>query len=264
MADISAGGGAWRKSEFVLWTDIFVVVEAFLVWLGLIVLAVAVTVAALAAQGFTPDLVRPAMAGFMRTSAFHHAVSISLYLVFLYFFWRIARRVSTDALAARFRALPWPTVTIAALVGMALAVSVPLLSAYLANHHIIELVPTKSELKTVPHSPVEWVIALASVGLVAPLVEELYFRGIVLGWLMRKMPLAAAVLANAAIFGLVHFSFVDHAGLGGWYITGILALVGLVAGVLAVKTRSLWASFALHSAYNATLISLPLLRLLAH
>lgn len=273
MAELEAGmvcrvetdtGGTWRQGEFVRWTDLFAFVEAMLVWLGLLVFGLAMAIGALAAAHPDKAGLTAEMKALAQNGALHYAMTISLYLVLLFFFWRIAKRVSDSALAARFRTVPLPTFLIAVLSGMALAVVVPLLIGYLVQHHAIDLKPTKNELHMVPHSINDWLMGLFAVAVMAPLTEELYFRGILLGWLKRKMPVVVAVLLNAAIFGLVHFAFLQHPGAGGLLITGILMLVGLIAATLAVRTGSLWASFGVHSGYNAVLVSLPMLHMLLH
>ncbi len=255
-------GGTWRKGEFVRWTDLFAFVEGMLVWLGLLVLSMALLIGALAARNPGKTNFTSQLTALSQNGALHYAISISLYAVLLFFFWRIAKRVSDSALAARFRSLPLPTFLIAVFTGMALAVAVPMVIALLMQHNLVELKPTQNEQHMVPHAVGDWLVALFAIAVMAPLTEELYFRGILLGWLKRKMPVVLAVLLNAAIFGLVHFSFVQHPGTGGLLITGILMLVGLIAATFAVRTGSLWASFGVHSGYNAVLVTLPMIQVL--
>lgn len=251
----TAIGGSWRGGAFIRWTDFLSIIEAFLVWLGLVVVVMTV---ALAAKGAGSQSLPGDIQALANTPMFFYGISASLYLVLGVYFWRIARRVSDEALVARFRPLPWQIFLGTLLAGAVCAIVVPLATYYLTQHDVA-VQSTKAELRMLPRNSAEWLAAVAVIGGIGPLVEELFFRGILLGWLKRKMPLLLAVVVSGVIFGLIHLNFISHAGLGGWYITGVVSLFGILAAVIAVKTGSLWASFGLHAAYNATLISLPML-----
>jgi len=75
-------------------------------------------------------------------------------------------------------------------------------------------------------------------------MEEVIYRGALLGWSARVMGLAPAVVGQAVVFGLAH-SGSDVIGL---QIPLMLALGvgGLLAGVIAVRTRSLLIPIAVH------------------
>jgi membrane protease YdiL (CAAX protease family) len=47
-------------------------------------------------------------------------------------------------------------------------------------------------------------VAAGRAALVAPLAEELLFRGSLFGWLRRKMPASAAILLTSAVFAMAH------------------------------------------------------------
>lgn len=81
---------------------------------------------------------------------------------------------------------------------------------------------------------------------VAPLIEELVFRGVLLSGLARRMPVGLAILASALVFGAVHLPDFSFA----WYPVPALALLGLAAGWLRVSSRSLWPAIALHATNN--------------
>ena len=81
---------------------------------------------------------------------------------------------------------------------------------------------------------------------VAPFVEELVFRGVLLSGLASRMPIGWAMLASAIVFGCVHlpdFRFI-------WYPVPALVILGLVSAWLRVRTRSLWPSITLHATNN--------------
>ena len=84
---------------------------------------------------------------------------------------------------------------------------------------------------------IDWGSAL----LMAPLLEELLFRGILLRALLNRTSSAAAVAVSALAFSGFHPSLIG--------VTHAFGL-GSVLGVLLVRTGSIWPCVALHSAWN--------------
>lgn len=84
---------------------------------------------------------------------------------------------------------------------------------------------------------------LLSAVVLAPLFEEVVFRGYVAGSLRRSYGALVAWIGSAVAFGLVHLipSVVLSA-----------TLMGLVLGYFALRYRSLWLSIVLHAMNNAT------------
>lgn len=80
----------------------------------------------------------------------------------------------------------------------------------------------------------------------APLVEELFFRGLVQRSLVRRLGPAPGIALGAVVFGATHF---DLLGLLG------LALFGLVLGVLAHRTGRLGPSLVAHVVFNASAVA---------
>lgn len=81
---------------------------------------------------------------------------------------------------------------------------------------------------------------------VAPVVEELVFRGVLLSGLAHRMPVGWAIVASAVIFGCIHLPDFRFS----WYPIPALILLGLVLAWLRVRTRSLWPSITLHATNN--------------
>jgi membrane protease YdiL (CAAX protease family) len=81
---------------------------------------------------------------------------------------------------------------------------------------------------------------------VAPVVEELVFRGVLLSGLASRMHVGWAILVSAVIFGCAHLPDFRFA----WYPVPALILLGLVSGWLRVRSRSLWPSITLHATNN--------------
>ena len=90
-------------------------------------------------------------------------------------------------------------------------------------------------------------IQLAVLGLmvvvVAPIVEEVFFRGAVLHALRRCWSVAAAVAVSSVVFGATHFQPLQLPA---------LALAGAVFAVAVVRTGRLGAAIAVHAGFNAT------------
>jgi membrane protease YdiL (CAAX protease family) len=88
-------------------------------------------------------------------------------------------------------------------------------------------------------------------GLVGVFVEELVFRGVIQSRLSERLAAPYAVLLTAVLFLLIH--------LPGWIILSIpvglggvttVFLVGVISGLLRLRTKSLWPGVAAHWANN--------------
>lgn len=91
------------------------------------------------------------------------------------------------------------------------------------------------------------VLLLMAVGtLLAPLVEELVFRGYLYPVLARSFGVAGGVLATGALFGLMHAPQLW----GGWTQIGLLMAVGVAFTYARARTGSVLASYLLHLGYN--------------
>jgi membrane protease YdiL (CAAX protease family) len=91
--------------------------------------------------------------------------------------------------------------------------------------------------------PVGVVLFLLIVVVGAPIIEELFFRGLVLRSIENRWGSVAAVLLSGAFFGLIHFQLAD---------TPPLMAVGIVLGVLTVKTGRLGPAIWAHVFFNGT------------
>ncbi len=91
-------------------------------------------------------------------------------------------------------------------------------------------------------------IALAVVVL-APVTEELLFRGTLLRSLLRKISPDAAVFVAAGAFGLVHI--LGDPSVGSLVAFPAIVLLGVVSGYQAAKTGNLSRSILLHMGFNA-------------
>jgi membrane protease YdiL (CAAX protease family) len=99
--------------------------------------------------------------------------------------------------------------------------------------------------------------------LIAPLFEEVYFRGLMYPVLVRAFRSAGATLAVsvAVIITSAAFALVHGAQLGfSWPPLLVIFLVGLVLTLVRAHTRSLAATWLVHVSYNSTLFGLMLVQ----
>jgi membrane protease YdiL (CAAX protease family) len=89
-------------------------------------------------------------------------------------------------------------------------------------------------------------LTFALVAVVAPVLEEVLLRGVVLGALTRRIGTWGAILASAAVFSLLHLDL--------WSLLPF-AFLGIGLGWLAVRGRSLWPAVLAHVLYNAAILA---------
>jgi membrane protease YdiL (CAAX protease family) len=112
-----------------------------------------------------------------------------------------------------------------------------------ANSVVVALVPMSDadvELFEAVMAPGVISVAFACVG--APVLEEMLFRGVMLRGFLRRYPRGFSILWSAALFAIAHLNL--------YQVATALAL-GLVAGWLYERCRSLWPCVLLHAAYNS-------------
>jgi len=93
-----------------------------------------------------------------------------------------------------------------------------------------------------------WVLAIFGVTL-APLMEELFFRGFLYPVLVRRIGVGRAVILTAAAFGLIHAPQLGRA----WGPVLVVFLVGLALTLARAVTKSVAPGFLMHVAYNGTI-----------
>ncbi len=91
--------------------------------------------------------------------------------------------------------------------------------------------------------------ALAAVALfIAPVAEELLFRGLLLRSLRRRFTPAVAIGIQAIVFAAVHP--IGSPTLGDLAVVPALALMGTISGILATRRGDLSASILMHIGFN--------------
>ena len=143
---------------------------------------------------------------------------------------------------------------VGALAGLAMAAGCGLLAA------VLQGAMERMGLPAPPQNSVQWLLApetpwrtkvllVAHAGAVAPVCEEVLYRGILLSGALRCLPDRpwTAAVAVSLLFALAHGSLVALLP---------LCLVGVVCAALFLRTGSLLPGMALHMAFNAANLAL--------
>jgi membrane protease YdiL (CAAX protease family) len=101
-------------------------------------------------------------------------------------------------------------------------------------------------------STFEIVLTAFAVGICAPVVEEIFFRGLLYRSLRNSLPIWAAALIAGMLFGLVHITGYPLITLP------IKAAFGVIACLLYERTGSLLPGMALHSFVDASAVDIAL------
>lgn len=99
---------------------------------------------------------------------------------------------------------------------------------------------------------VQIVIAVLAVAVSAPVVEEVFFRGLLYRSLRNRLAVVPAALAGGLLFGLVHITGYPLITLP------VKAVFGVIACLLYERTGSILPGIALHSFVDASAIDLAL------
>ncbi len=101
-------------------------------------------------------------------------------------------------------------------------------------------------------NPLEISLLVFSAVILAPLWEELIFRGLLYGYLKSRMSVFAALLVSSLIFSAYHFNLDALMP---------LLIVGIATGYIYERTRSLYFAIFFHALFNA--LSMAVLFILA-
>ncbi len=99
------------------------------------------------------------------------------------------------------------------------------------------------ELVALVDTPFEWAVLVLSAVVIAPVVEELFYRGLFLRAVQARLGPVPAAIITSAVFAAVHRQLLPLPG---------LFVFGLIAAALALYTGRLGPSWALHVGFNAT------------
>jgi membrane protease YdiL (CAAX protease family) len=133
---------------------------------------------------------------------------------------------------------------LAAIVGSTLIVS--LLVALTGS----DAAPDQVLTGRIADTPMQLVLAVVAAVVLAPLAEELLFRGLLHRGLRRRFALAPATVVSSVLFALVHIDVVLSQPLA---LVG-LVLVGVILAIAYERTGSLIVPVVIHAVHNAVTI----------
>jgi membrane protease YdiL (CAAX protease family) len=174
-----------------------------------------------------------------------HVYAATLYLAVLIVMCVLARRRGFRLFTDYFASIPFRSTLSAALLGSGIGGTFCLV--FLGSRTVA----------TVPmlHYRLGWlVVSGLALVIIAPVVEELYFRGILLDCLKHRFSPLLSTRMNAVAFALLHFRFLFHPGISGWIETIWIGLMGLLLARLALRDDSLRAPVAAHAGFNAMFV----------
>ena len=142
----------------------------------------------------------------------------------------------------RFR-VTWMDVLVGAFVGLLLRTLIILIEVLGVGH-----VTSSSSMFEVDHDLLWVATAIIAPIVIAPIIEECFFRGLVLPAIGTNW---MGLVGSALLFCMFHLIGAFHP------LTAVSTfIVGLVLGALAMKTKRLGAGIVAHVVYNATLIAM--------
>jgi membrane protease YdiL (CAAX protease family) len=166
--------------------------------------------------------------------------------------WLVARRRIAAVMSYYFPPTGACILSLAALNGVALSLVLNGGNELLSRAKLIEFSDTDVERALVPHGAMQFLVSVTVVSLLAPFVEEFFFRGLLVTWLRQKHGLWFAMSVSGALFAAAHGQMFVHPNAQGWLYTGELLLAGVILAQWTVRTGTLRTSLAVHAAYNLT------------
>jgi hypothetical protein len=168
--------------------------------------------------------------------------SLAYVLVLAYMYILVTReRGRPDFLAAIH--WNWPSnVAMCVLAGLVLSIALQIVAHFLP-------IPKELPIDTFFRTPAEaWALGILSVAM-APLMEELFFRGFLYPVLARGIGIPVAVFVTALSFAALHGAQLMFS----WGPVLVIFIVGLVLTLVRAKTNSVAAGVLIHMAYNGTI-----------
>ena len=133
---------------------------------------------------------------------------------------------------------------VATVVGFVVIISSSVLYSYLIQVFNLPL-RTNSDtlLQQAKYAPISTLALVAGAVFIAPICEEIFFRGFLFAGLLHRMSLWPAALLAAFLFALAHGDVGSFA---------VLFVIGLVLAFVRWRVGSIWPGIIIHAANNAT------------
>jgi uncharacterized protein len=169
-------------------------------------------------------------------------------IILLFLLWLYLRKDGRFAAIALDR---WSDLSFVRTLGIAVA----LIAAGLAfnwgySEYIVPDIKVQEELRklfaAIPDTLPNQILLFVAVAIIAPLIEELLFRGLLQKSLSHKLPVWAAIVISALIFGAMHMDP---------YAMPPLVMMGAIFGMIYHLTGSLRVTILLHMVNNAAALA---------
>lgn len=124
-----------------------------------------------------------------------------------------------------------------------LLIAWPILLVFGITSHIIYLIPTPESLAGMvddSRKDIAW-LSILTVALIAPVLEEVIFRGVILKGLLNRYSPLKAIVVSSLLFGLVH--------LNPWQFVSAFG-IGIIGGWIFWKTNNLILPIIIHISNN--------------
>lgn len=106
--------------------------------------------------------------------------------------------------------------------------------------------------------PVLFSLTIGSVIFIAPVVEEILFRGLLQSWMATKVGTPMGIVLTSLIFSLFHCA--SSQGMANVILMSSLFVLSCFLGFVYVRQRSLWASIGLHVTFNSISVIMLLVK----
>jgi len=164
---------------------------------------------------------------------------LAAYIVFGVVIWFVARQFGDPREVLALRRVPFVRAAVLAVGGLIVGVAAAALLEPLFHGSASQRISVGS----IDSVTTGLAFGLSAFTIVAgaAVTEELYFRGLLYGRLDARFGVASAVVGSAGVFGLAHFE--PNA------FPALFAL-GLVLGLVRMRSSSVWPGMAIHGANN--------------
>lgn len=119
---------------------------------------------------------------------------------------------------------------------------------YFSSFLLFEFTPQQSVVSIKDENSIT-ISKILSLCLLAPVIEEIYFRGILLSTIKLIVGPFWAVLLSSIYFSIIHLNIL---------VSPTLFVLGITLGVIAILTKSVLPSIILHALFNGLMIYLIL------
>ncbi len=176
------------------------------------------------------------------------SVQVSLLFLSVYLLGMVPRNISWVEFGFRRVAARWLSIGAAlAIIFLFIRLTIVLAIvgvAYLILPDInatIEATEARAELLTPSDEMFVLLALIVLVSVITPIVEEMFFRGVLYRWLRNRLSFWGAAAISSVVFGLFHFNPIVFIA---------AAIVGFPLAWLYERTGSLWPSIILHAVTN--------------